>query len=90
MFYLYSALAGSQLEGYVWFGVLHSKKGETQLETTQKRPLEKAGPRKHDLLAKSGRDGWGLALGETANLPCMPLAEETTRAGPMFQQKWCR
>ena len=66
------------------------KKGQTQLETTQKRPLEKAEPRKHVPLAKSERNGCSLALGETADLPFMPFAEETTRTGPMFQQRWWR
>lgn len=90
MFYLCSALAWSQLEGCVRFGVLHSKKGEIQLETTEKRPLEKAEPRKHDPIAKSERTGCSLALGETASLPFMPLVKETTRTGPLFLQRWCR
>lgn len=66
------------------------KKGETQLETTQKRPLGKAEPGKHNPLAKSERNGCGDALGEIANLPFMPLAEETARIRPMVQQRWCR
>lgn len=89
-FSLYSVVAWCHLEGYVRFGVLHLKKGETQLETTQEKPLEKAETRKHDPLAKSEGNGCGLALGETANLSFMPVAEETTRTGPMFQQRWYR
>lgn len=83
-------LAWSQLEGFVRFGVPHLKKGYTQLETARKRPLEKAEPRKHNPLAKSERNGCSLALGETGTLPFMPLAEETARTGPTFQQRRCR
>lgn len=75
---------------YVRFGVLHLKKGETQLETTQKSPLEKAEQRKHNPLAKSERTGCCFALGGTANLSFMPLVEEITRTGLMFHQRWCR